>query len=176
MKTLKLPSGHEVFLDDDDFDRVSQYRWRHQRCANCSYAVSVIDGHRVLMHRFILGFPSSHIDHSDRNGLNNTRGNLRLASPSQNAMNRHRRLDAKNPARGVAEKRRGKFTASIAVDGKIEYLGTFDNPVSAALAYDSAAISKHGEFASLNYPGLCQRELLIRLAEDVGRIKAKDLV
>jgi hypothetical protein len=43
------------------------------------------------------------------------------------------------------------WTAEISVNGKYEYLGLFQTPEQAALAYDDAALKAWGEFAYLNF-------------------------
>lgn len=55
-------------------------------------------------------------------------------------------------------KKRGKYQASIQVDGKSKFLGHFVVPEDAAHAYDAAALEIFGEFARLNFPppaGIC---------------------
>jgi hypothetical protein len=88
-------------------------------------------------------------DHRDRNGLNNTRSNLRPATRSQNMANRAMPEGA-SAYRGVAPFR-GKWRARISVDRRQVFLGDFENIVAAAAAYDAAATSAHGEFAVLNF-------------------------
>jgi hypothetical protein len=92
------------------------------------------------------------VDHRDRNGLNNTKQNLRLATRSQNNCNTmHRRGSSKY--RGVSrEKETGKWKCKICFNGICIYLGLFEAEEDAARAYDKAAKELHGEFASLNFP------------------------
>ena len=42
--------------------------------------------------------------------------------------------------------------AKIMVNYKSIYLGTFENKLDAAMAYNVAALKYHGEFARLNFP------------------------
>lgn len=48
--------------------------------------------------------------------------------------------------------RRGRWSAGITVDGEREHLGTFDEEVQAARAYDRAALFLKGPNAKLNFP------------------------
>ena len=97
-----------------------------------------------------MGFPDAEVDHRDRNGLNNRRSNLRLATDLQQAANRTTPTNAAG-FRGVAV--RGKrFEARINVNKKYVSLGRFASAELAARAYDKAAFKQFGEFAVLNFP------------------------
>jgi hypothetical protein len=91
------------------------------------------------------------VDHRDGNGLNDTRGNLRIASSSQNKHNMILTRSNSSGFKGVAwQKRRGTWRAKIAIQGKEKYIGAFSDKVEAARAYDEAAKQLHGEFARTN--------------------------
>ena len=45
-----------------------------------------------------------------------------------------------------------KFVAKISLDGKLKYLGRYDTPIEAALAFDRAVIQHKLSSSRLNYP------------------------
>lgn len=107
--------------------------------------------HRVIMER-MLGKPipsNVEIDHINGNGLDNRRGNLRLASKSQNSKNRPLYANNTSGYKGVSwAKTVKKWRAEIRVNGQGIYLGIFDTPEEAHAAYCEAAKKYHGEFAN----------------------------
>jgi hypothetical protein len=55
--------------------------------------------------------------------------------------------------RGVSwHKHKDRWTAQIGIDGRLRYLGAFDDPVEAARVYDAAARKYHDVRARLNFP------------------------
>ena len=88
------------------------------------------------------------VDHADRNRLNNRFSNLRLATPSQQIVNKRPRPRVHDLPRGVEPLRGSKtFCARIAFNGKKFYLGAFKTPEEAHQAYCKAAAELHGDFA-----------------------------
>jgi hypothetical protein len=49
------------------------------------------------------------------------------------------------------KKRTKKWNVQISHDGKSKFIGSFDNEIQAARAYDEAARKYHKEFAVLNF-------------------------
>lgn len=108
------------------------------------------------MHRLILKMTDSKIlvDHEDGDGLNNQRGNIRIANKSQNAANRQKATSATSKYLGVhihyAYGGKYKYIyASCMKDGK-NYNIKCSSEIEAALKYNELAIMHHGEFARLN--------------------------
>lgn len=151
---------HIALVDDEDFERVSKYKWYLVKTETTSYAHRNIPADELQamgfpkgyqkhqpMHRFILGEPDSQVDHRDGHGLNNQKDNLRLATPQQNNMNRRKRCDNKTGFVGVTKQDDCKrFRAQIRKNGKVIYLGWFDTPEEASEVYKKAAQQLHGEF------------------------------
>lgn len=106
----------------------------------------------IALARLIMAVPDHlHVDHINRNTLDNRRANLRTATPSQNVWN-STKPTSRSGFRGVYPNRHGRWSARIGVNRKVILLGLFDCPVEAALAYDCAASKLHGEFAIINFP------------------------
>lgn len=96
--------------------------------------------------------PGEEVDHIDGNKLNNTRGNLRIASNAENKMNRDKQSNNTSGYKGVSfHKKYKKWRAIIGIQGKSIHLGYFSDAVEAAKAYDDSARKYHGEFARTNF-------------------------
>jgi hypothetical protein len=156
VKTIELSRGKTAIVDDEYYGPLLEMGTWY--CSAHGYAVCDIrrEGKRVclLMHREVLqlaGVPlGNHVDHCSGMRLDNRRENLRSATASQNLANQRRRADNTTGFKGVSKTRSGRYRAYIATDGRQRYLGTFDNPVEAARAYDTAALAQWGEFARPN--------------------------
>lgn len=159
MKEISLTQGKVAVVDDEDYPLLAALKWSALKSKRTWYARTVVylNGRAInlQMHRLILRTPrGAQIDHTDHDGLNNCRHNLRSATPSQNCQNRRRRRDSTSGYKGVClHKRIGKFQAYISQPGRILHLGYFLTPEEAALAYDAKARELFGEFALLNFPG-----------------------
>lgn len=159
MKEITLTKGKVALVDDSDFDWLSQWKWsaakRPMRYGEAFYAARSSwdkgENNVILMHRLILGCTGTmRVDHRDRNGLNNQRENLRLATASQNGQNKIV-YPHSSRFKGVARNHRRQYwQASIGVDNKIINLGCFDHEIDAAIAYNNASKIHFGEFAKLN--------------------------
>jgi len=162
MKLVEL-RGHNkpslwAIVDDEDYDRVIEAGpWRRRVQSNTTYSQRsvFIDGRHTtqMLHNFITDW--NMVDHIDHDGLNNQRSNLRRATRSQNNHNQRPRYGGTSQYKGVSlYKQRGKWFALLRIDGRLIYLGLFDDEVEAALAYDRHARIEFGEFAYLNFPDL----------------------
>lgn len=159
MKEIPLTKGYVALVDDEDFERLSRWKWcAAERRGGRVYASRA--GGRILMHREILGLTDFRIktDHADRNGLNNQRHNLRAATNQQNLSNIGPKRQNRSGFKGVSWfAARGKWIATIQVNGRSKALGYFTSAEAAAKAYNDAAVEHFGEFAWLNkLPQECQ--------------------
>jgi hypothetical protein len=161
-RRINLGEGRYALVDQVDFYWLNKFRWHAEGENEYIYAVrnDIKPGRKmktVRMHREITNAPRHLlVDHGNNKTLDNRRANLRLATSSQNAVNRRRRCDkskASSKYTGVSlEKGRNKWLAYISFNGKRKHLGRFDNEIDAARAYDKAALEFHKEFARLNFP------------------------
>ncbi len=89
------------------------------------------------------------VDHINGNVKDNRRENLRLATRSQNCMNRITSRNKLNGLpKGVYSTSSGKYQAMIRTEGKLLNLGSFLYVEDAAEAYQEAAEKYQGEFAT----------------------------
>lgn len=155
---IKLKNNHILLIDEEDWQKVNHLKWTaHKRPHdNCYYALTTDYSSGKpklqLIHRLIMNAPKNMtVDHINGNGLDNRRNNLRLATRKENARNQKLNKKSTTGFKGVSfHKRDKKYTAQIKLD-KLMHLGYFENPIEAAIAYDTAAKKYFGEFANLNF-------------------------
>lgn len=153
MKEIQLSQGLVAQVDDEDFESLNQHKWyAHKAKSGPYYAIRTVyfDGKSIVlrMHQVVSG--QTRPDHSDGNGLNNRRSNLRPATRSQN--NANKKSNGSNYKGVYKPKDWNKYRVQMSVKGKKIYLGGFEDEVEAAKAYDKAAVLYFGEFANLNFP------------------------
>lgn len=156
MKQVRLTKGLYAIVDDEDYERLNQHRWRCMVGYATRTKLSPRRGGKrksvqLLMHRQILGLIAGDgvvVDHISGNTLDNRRENLRRGTQSQNMANRGPTKSNTSGLKGVSfDQSRGKWIAMIGINGKQKNLGRFMDRDDAAAAYQQAAISIFGEFA-----------------------------
>lgn len=157
MKIITLSKGHECLVDDEDYERISKFKWRSVKGNAGIYARRT--PHKTLdrtsstqqMHREIIGAKKGQIvDHINRNTLDNRRENLRLCTNGQNRANSKTTMGVRGSNYRGVYKRGSKFRTQLRYNNKLYSIGTFNSEKEAAIAYNVAALNFHGEFATLN--------------------------
>ena len=155
-REIPLTQGRITLVDDDDFERVSQFRWRAYRNRDTFYAIRSIkkpDGRWTTqhLHTFITGYIQT--DHWNGDGLDNRRSNLRIATDNDNRRNSKLFQNNTSGYKGVSwDKGRRLWRVQVSVNGTTRYVGRYDDIIEAARAYDEAARKWYGEFARTNFP------------------------
>lgn len=162
MKTIKWTNKSgwefEIFVDDDDYERVNKHNWRVQVYLNKrgDKRCYVSNGEIGRLHRFILNVADSKIqvDHINHNGLDNRKCNLRLCDNKENNLNRYKFAGTSSKFKGVSwYKGSQKWQCIACVNGKGKHLGYFTSELEAALAYDNYVKSLPDvQFRILNFP------------------------
>lgn len=171
--------GHLVLLSQTDkaaivdkelIKYISEHRWHLSRRDGYTYYAKRSSEHdpvtgkqiTILMHRVIMEKylqrslePNEFVDHINSNGLDNRIKNLRVVNRSLNNMNRRKFSEKSSQFKGVTwEKSSSTWRARIRKNGRLISLGRHKSEVSAAHAYDYAAILVFGEHARLNFQPL----------------------
>ncbi len=159
VRGIPLTKGEIAIVDADDYEWLNQWKW-------CVHGKRIRYAHRgawtgkkvvsIQMHRIVLNLhpgDGTIVDHINRDGRDNRKSNLRIVPQSINAFNC--KLSDRNSTgyRGVTWHKRDKiWWAQIRVDTIIHYLGSYSNAISAAIAFDKAAVGYRGKNAVLNFP------------------------
>ena len=163
-RRIPLTRGQYAIVDPDDFERLNKYKWQASQSTRSGtfYAArSTWDKvnkkkRTIKMHRLILYPPHPLVvDHINNNGLDNRRANLRVATRSQNSINKpfKKKKGTHSKYLGVTwQKSINRWQAQIRAKGNHRIIGYFDNETEAALEYDQAARKFHKDFAVLNFP------------------------
>lgn len=158
MKKILAKQNHFILVDEEDYELLKSFKWRILKGNTTFYAQTDIrlNGYTktVYMHRIITGDISGFdVDHIDGNGLNNQKNNLRVCTRQQNQMNRKKSTGKTSKYKGVYMKKRdGFFYATIKINKKPIWIGSYKTEQEAALAYDIKAKELFGDYAKLNMP------------------------
>jgi hypothetical protein len=158
---IPLTKHQRAKVSVEDFLFLMQWKWFAQWNKNtrsfyaCRNSKSDARGKRkaIRMNRVVLGLEDGDPrqgEHENRDTLDNRRSNLRIATQSENMMNRRKFRGASSRFKGVTWKNREqKWWVRIQVDKKMVDLGYFppDQEEQAGAAYAEAAKRLHGEFA-----------------------------
>ena len=135
MKLIELTQGKQATVDDDDYERLSKYKWcfnlkRHgkgyaQRNEHVKIEYKKYKTKTIYMHREILN-TDQEVDHKNGNTLDNRKENLRPANRTQQSQNTSSRKNSSSKYVGVhIHKLTGKWRSQIKVGDKIKSLGLF---------------------------------------------------
>lgn len=164
-----LPSagGRITLIDDDDVPCVMARGWSaHLENSSLCYVYSTDQPIRKL-HRLLLNAPVGvQVDHIDRDGLNNSRSNLRLATAAENNHNRGPSRHARSAYKGVwLHMQSGLYGGVVkGPDGHRYSIGYYKSEREAARSHDAIARHFRSDFAFLNLPDepLSAQEILQR--------------
>lgn len=137
-----------AIIDSDDVYVVSSSKW-YQRpdgyvATNNYRGMGYEYLHAVLLKK---DGRELYVDHRDRNRLNNRKSNLRIATPSQNGMNKKIRSNNTSGRVGVHwSTSNNKWCAMICDNGRHTNLGYFDDFSDAVACREAAEKERFGEF------------------------------
>ncbi|MGF6899380.1 hypothetical protein [Paraburkholderia sp. GAS348] len=152
-KLITLTNGGFAMVDAADFDALSAFEWHDHNGYACRWvAHPAFAGRRALvrMHRQIAGLDRTDarkVDHGNGCGLDNRRGNLRVATSMQNSANQACNASSTTGLKGASLCRaRGCFQAKIRLNKTQIHLGYFRTAELAHAAYMAASREARGEF------------------------------
>lgn len=166
MKTIPLNPSGIALVDDDDYARISKYKWQNKGYAERTH---YLGGGRknkksmtIFMHREVNRTPKDmYTDHINMNKLDNQKLNLRDCTLSQNNINRLKPNNNTSGYKGVTWARshnKWKVATSVTIGStqKRIFVGYFDDKIKAAQAYDATIKKYFGDFALPNIDGRVQ--------------------
>ena len=106
--------------------------------------------HRLAWFYIYKEWPNGLIDHINGIKSDNRIDNLRIVTHSQNLQNSKKHIDNASGYKCVWKHSETKWRSGICFNGKIKYLGLFDDPQSAYQAYLSASKIYHTHNSNKN--------------------------
>ena len=149
LKGRASKDGLFAMISLNKWSSVSKYNWYLGKTGypTC-YELGMVQLHRfVYTITFGQPIPSIfYVDHIDRNKLNNTDSNLRLATPQENSFNK----STTNNKKGVKKISEGNYTTCIVKNGTKHEIKNIPTEQQAAEIYNLMAEELFGNFAAPN--------------------------
>lgn len=163
-RLLHLTRDQVAMIDDADYDRVRDYRWRlhigGERARKVFYARGHRNGTDIYLHRLLTDCPHNLVvHHVSGDGLDCRRRNMVLVPPAVNTMYGGNHDKGASGYWGVRVDG-DAFRARLRHNGVDRSIGRFKCPKAAALAWDRAAIKTYGPYIRTNFIHPEQADLL----------------
>jgi endogenous inhibitor of DNA gyrase (YacG/DUF329 family) len=148
---IKTNKG-DIIIDKNSYSTVKEYTWHiHESSSNIFYArTRGINKKTIRLHKLLMfGFKETklHVDHINRNTLDNRLCNLRICVHKQNVANRGGLKNKTSKYKGVhINSKTNKWVSQCS--GK--HIGCYISEEEAAIAYNKKAYELFGDFAYLN--------------------------
>jgi hypothetical protein len=121
-------NGNEFVIDKEDYDKIKGYRWHQIGGGYITANAPMVNYKRdgcIYLHKLIMDSPDYQVDHINHNLLDNRKSNLRLATRSQNMMNR-RFSNSKSKVTGVGwYSKKNAWRVRITINNKTIFGGLF---------------------------------------------------
>lgn len=154
MKKIELTQNQITLVDDEDFERLNQFKWcaHYNKHTKKFYAVRAKNKKLIRMHRFIMNCPDNKlVDHENHDTLLNCKYNLRIVTYSQNYMNMKSHKNSKSKYKGICwDKQMKKWKAQIQCNYRHIHIGLYKTEIEGAKAYNEKAKELFGTYAYLN--------------------------
>jgi hypothetical protein len=164
-----------VFVDDEDYDVLAQWKWRGLITPNTMYAVTFKKRgsiEQTFMHRLLRPSTGQAVcDHLNSIGTCNFRSNLELLDNGSLNSSRQKPQAFHSIYRGIAPLIDG-WEAWISHRGERVDLGQFKTEIEAALAYDARVRELHGDFSIVNFPNEWQLRNIPHYALTLDKCRA----
>ena len=136
----KDSNGDPFLIDSDMLPIVSKRKWSKSQGYLCTNVKnSVIRLHDIVMAFTIEDKPEGFfVDHKNTDKTDNRRINLRIVSPTTNAINKRNRHNNKTGVNGVCMTPNGSYRAYITVNKKRIELGYYNTLTEATMARKQA--------------------------------------
>lgn len=165
VKTIELQDGKEIFVDDEDYERVKQHHWTIRYAHN--YREITTNHSNVRLHNFILPGSTQKVKNNDftKNNLSQTKSH-RWSRP---------RVNSNSMYKGVTfSKQKNKWFARIKVDGRQKHLGSFGREEDAAMAYNKGVDDYWDGDGLKNEIGVDKREVISKPYKDKLQTRNKN--
>ena len=148
-------TNKEFYFDLEDYDKIKNYCWRENQYG---YIIAPIEKSTnvIAMHRLVLNVKQNEnvdVDHIKgyRTANDNRKNNLRICTHAENMRNQKLRTNNKSGVTGVHwDKRRNRWIATIKLNYKQKFLGSYINFDDAVKARREAEDKYFGEYSQTN--------------------------
>jgi len=154
-RVIKLFSGEYVRVDEEDYERLSQYSWCLFKSEKWQYAIRVEHKNgtqkTIYMHREIMGVtdPKVYVDHRDHDGLNNLKSNLRVSDNRFNQYNVGKKSTSKQKYKNIRQLDESRWQVRVRTPKGNRVEKVVYSEEEAVKLYNELALKHHGEFAYL---------------------------